>query len=137
MTHATRTLAMLVITFFLVLPLLAGCNTDSGGGIPSTQNYDDGTVFITARQPATLVWRAPLTRVDGSKLFPGEISGYRLYFRKRGDQRFTHRKVDDASRTRWVLEGFNPGHYEFAVSTLDTTGLESPRSETLRINITN
>ncbi|MFO7787686.1 MAG: fibronectin type III domain-containing protein [Halospina sp.] len=83
----------------------------------------------------TLDWDAPLTRVDGSKLYPGEIDGYRIYYRQSGEPDFNVREIEDAGTTRWRPSGLPSGDYQFAVSTVATSGLESPRSETLRVTI--
>ncbi len=99
--------------------LVSGC---VGGG------DDDGQT--------TLNWDAPLTRVDGSKLYPGEIQGYRVYYRRPGEAGFRVHAINDASKTEWQPTHHLPaGDYVFAVSTMDTSGLESARSETLRVTI--
>lgn len=83
----------------------------------------------------TLNWGAPLTRVDGSKLYPGEIDGYRVYYRQDEESVFRSHRIDSPNETTWTPTTLESGTYTFAVSTVDTTGLESPRSETLRITI--
>lgn len=108
-----RTSGLLVATL-----LVAGC---MGGN-----NDDDQT---------TLDWDAPLTRVDGSKLYPGEIQGYRVYYRRPDESDFRVHTIDEANTTQWQPNTLPTGDYLFAVSTVDTTGLESARSETLRVTI--
>ena len=83
----------------------------------------------------TLSWDAPMNRVDGSKLYPGEIAGYRIYYRRPDESRFNSYFVDAPNQTSWTPTRLTSGKYRFAVSTVDTTGLESPRSETLRVTI--
>ena len=83
----------------------------------------------------TLNWDAPLTRVDGSKLYPGEIQEYRVYYRQPGERDFDVRVIEGTGATQWRPSGLTSGEYLFAVSTVDTSGLESPRSETLRVTI--
>ncbi|PAU82383.1 hypothetical protein CK501_04370 [Halovibrio salipaludis] len=98
--------------------LISGCVSSSD---------EDNTV--------TLGWEAPLTRIDGSKLYPGEIEGYRVYYRQSGDPDFDVQVIEQAGTTQWQPSQLPSGEYQFAVSTLDTSGLESPRSETLRVTI--
>lgn len=107
-------------TSFLLMATLvvAGCIGDSDTG-----------------DQTTLDWDAPLTRVDGSKLYPGEIQGYRIYYRRPEDSDFRVHTIDEASITQWQPTTLRTGDYVFAVSTVDTTGLESARSETLRVTI--
>jgi len=83
----------------------------------------------------TLNWDAPLTRVNGSKLFPGEIDSYRVYYRRQDENGFRVRTIDSAGQTSWTPNALKDGTYVFAVATVDTAGLESPRSETLRVTI--
>lgn len=90
-----------------------------------------------AGQTPTLNWNAPMNRVDGTKLYPGEIEGYRIYYRRSqaSNSGFQSHFIESPSQTSWTPTPLEGGTYNFAVSTVDTTGLESPRSETLRVTI--
>ena len=83
----------------------------------------------------TLQWDSPLTRVDGSKLYPGEISGYRVYYRLRHKEQFKSLVIEGPDADSLELKNFKPGAYEFAVSTLDVDGLESRRSDPVSVNL--
>lgn len=83
----------------------------------------------------TLQWDSPLTREDGSKLFPGEISGYKVYFRLRHQKRFRTIELEGPDANRLKLDDFETGAYEFSVSTLDSEGLESLRSEPVPVDL--
>lgn len=100
--------------------LVSGC-------MPANDNSTDDAV--------TLHWDAPLTRVDGSKLYPGEIREYRVYYRNPGDSGFEIEVIEEAGTTQWQPSDLPAGNYRFAVSTVDTSGLESARSETLSVTI--
>lgn len=76
-----------------------------------------------------------MTREDGSSLAPGQISGYRIYFRLRHSHQFNIIALNDASTTRYILEGMPPGAYEFAISTVDVDGLESRRSDPVHVDL--
>jgi hypothetical protein len=76
-----------------------------------------------------LSWSAPMTREDGSKLYPGEIRGYRIYYKKPNERKFRSIDINDGSLTSYQLGRFKAGIYEFSVTTLDTKGLESRRSQ--------
>lgn len=86
-------------------------------------------------RPRTLAWTAPLTREDGSSLAPGQISGYRIYYRLKHTRKFDTIPLNDASTTRYTLNGMPPGAYEFSISTIDVDGLESRRSEPVQVNL--
>lgn len=83
----------------------------------------------------TLQWDSPLTRVDGSKLYPGEISGYRVYYRLRHQEEYESLVIEGPDADSLVLDDFDPGAYEFAVSTLDVDGLESRRSDPVAVDL--
>lgn len=83
----------------------------------------------------TLQWSSPFTRVDGSKLYPGEISGYRVYYRLRHQDKYRSLVVEGPGAVSLELAAFEAGDYEFAVSTLDVDGLESRRSNPVSVNL--
>lgn len=124
---------------------LTGCKTGGSSTGASTNVYYDaqtdtivegGSVSGNPRASAPhLQWLAPATRADGSKLYAGEIRGYRIYYKLRHQEALRTIDIDDAGMTSYPLQGFNPGVYEFSVSTLDVEGLESQRSETVSVNI--
>ncbi len=82
-----------------------------------------------------LQWDSPMTRVDGSKLFPGEISGYRVYYRLRHQDDYQSLVVDGPGSTRLELDEFRSGAYEFSVTAIDNDGLESRHSEPVPVDI--
>jgi hypothetical protein len=85
--------------------------------------------------PRTLAWSPPMTREDGSSLAPGQISGYRIYYRMKHKNDFNIIPLNDASTTRYRLEGMPPGAYEFSITTVDVDGLESRRSDPVEVNL--
>lgn len=87
------------------------------------------------RQAPTLRWNAPLSRANGDKLYPGEIAGYRLYYRSDNDARPRVIEIDESSRTSHTLSDFRPGDYYFSITTQDVKGLESARSEEITVSI--
>ncbi|MEC7814862.1 MAG: fibronectin type III domain-containing protein [Pseudomonadota bacterium] len=88
-----------------------------------------------SERPRALSWTAPLTREDGTALSPGQIAGYRIYYRLRHQSEFQVIKVPDGGTTRYSLAPFDPGAYEFAISTVDVNGLESQRSTPVVVNL--
>lgn len=83
----------------------------------------------------TLRWNSPLSREDGSKLYPGEIGGYRVYYRLRHQDEFKSVVIDGPDADSLELDSFEPGAYEFAVTTLDIDGLESRRSDPVKVDL--
>lgn len=86
-------------------------------------------------QRPSLSWNAPMTRENGSKLYVGEIEGYRLYYRLRDQSNYRSVTLDGYDATSFQLNGLAPGTYVFTITTLDTEGLESRRSKPLSINV--
>ncbi|MFC4260755.1 fibronectin type III domain-containing protein [Marinobacter lacisalsi] len=125
--------------------------SDSDTGQPRDEPADsDGEPEVAEPEPApepkpeepepvaerpTLQWDSPLTRVDGSKLYPGEISGYRVYYRLRHQEEFESIIIEGPDSDSLALDNFDPGAYEFAVSTLDVDGLESRRSDPVAVDL--
>lgn len=87
------------------------------------------------QEPPVLEWSAPLTREDGSSLADGEIKGYQLYYKLRHKEEFQTMFVESDAGTRLPLEDFIPGAYEFSITTIDTEGLESRRSEPVVVDV--
>jgi len=83
-----------------------------------------------------LSWEAPTTRVDGTPLTVEEIKEYRVYYTINGEpQSVDPIVVGSASVAETVtldlLPSAEPYVVSFAISTVDTDGLESARSETV------
>lgn len=151
---------MLCALVFSVAGLLSGCQEDKRASKLDSQRASDvadarlkqaqSNLLATLGQsepkakseqedasvgPRTLAWSAPMTREDGSSLAPGQISGYRIYFRLKHTDTFDIIALNDASTTRYPLEGMPPGAYEFSISTVDVDGLESRRSDPVEVNL--
>lgn len=101
------------------------------GETPSAVNPTDSE-SITA---PTLHWDAPLTREDGSRLYASDISGYRIYYRLRHTDNYEVISLSGDDITRYQLEGFPPGAYEFSITALDDSGLESQRSDPITVDL--
>ena len=83
----------------------------------------------------SLHWDAPLTREDGSRLYASDISGYRIYYRLRHTDNYEVISLSGDDITRYQLEGFPPGAYEFSITALDDSGLESQRSDPITVDL--
>lgn len=113
-------------------PVNPGSSTEHTADQVSAPVAVEDPIFI---ERPTLQWDSPLTREDGSKLYPGEISGYKVYFRLRHQERFQTIVLEGPDANRLKLDDFDIGAYEFAVSTLDSAGLESRRSAPVPIDL--
>jgi hypothetical protein len=75
----------------------------------------------------TFEWTAPTSREDGTPLRPEEIANFALLWAQ-------SRVLLDGSDTS-ATRTFPPGDYEFSMTAIDTTGLESLPSDTLRVSL--
>ena len=101
------------------------------GEPPSAVNPTDSESIT----PPTLYWDAPLTREDGSRLYASDIRGYRIYYRLRHRDRYEVISLSGVEDTRYQLEDFPPGAYEFRITALDDSGLESQRSDPITVDL--
>jgi hypothetical protein len=114
---------------------IAGQRLDKAMGSFRTALGQDSGTEQRMRTP-TLTWNAPLTREDGSSLYPGQISGYRIYYRLKHENTLKVIPVDSPQKNRFTLNTLPPGAYEFSITTVDDSGLESRRSTPVSINLT-
>ncbi|ROT93608.1 fibronectin type III domain-containing protein [Marinobacter sp. R17] len=140
-TTPSRPRHVLLLSFIFATLFLTGCKgggSSSDSAYKSSSNTSDNAVALSEpREAATsnLQWAAPATRADGSKLYVGEISGYRIYYKLKYQDAYQSIKVSGSDETSFPLKDFEPGAYEFAVSTVDTDGLESQPSQVIAVNI--
>ncbi|WP_207950881.1 fibronectin type III domain-containing protein [Marinobacter sp. JSM 1782161] len=142
-SNPCRARHVIALCFISVTLLLAGCNGGGSSSDSSSKTSDStsnsGSSGSSAASEATvsskLRWTAPATRADGSKLYVGEISGYRIYYKLKHQSGYRSIKVSGSDRTQYPLKAFEPGQYEFSVTTLDTDGLESQRSEVISVSV--
>ena len=77
---------------------------------------------------ASLSWRAPSQRVDGKTLSMSEIDGYRIYYGTSPGDYDSVLSVDNPYTFRLRIDDLPAGTYYFAMTTVDTNGLESDYS---------
>lgn len=147
--------------FGLLLIGLSGCQEDSGASRAASSQANevsakrldsaissfrdtlgqpgdtpgDGSGSTAQATPPTLQWEAPMTREDGSRLYSSDISGYRIYYRLRHENKFDVIPLPGSADTEYPLEDFPPGAYEFSITTLDDNGLESQRSDAVTVDL--
>ena len=76
---------------------------------------------------ATLSWTPPTERSDGSPI--GELAGYRVLYGPASRAYVFETKLDNPGLTRFVVETLGMGAWYFAVTAIDTDGLESLPSQ--------
>jgi hypothetical protein len=81
------------------------------------------TVAAIASGTATVVWVPPLQRSDGSQLT--NLAGYRIYYGAGPNSLDNIIEVRTVGVTNYVVENLSVGTWYFAVSALDSEGVES------------
>ena len=90
-----------------------------------------------APAPSNLSWTAPSTRVDGTPLAVEEIKEYRVYYTIDGTAPGTGEPIvvggtaASETVTLELLPRATPYVVSFSITTVDTDGLESARSDTV------
>ncbi len=86
-----------------------------------------------ANGSATLSWTPPTENTDGSTLT--NLAGYKIYYGRSSDALSEVVTIEQAGITTYVIENLSPAVYFFAMSSLNSQGVESERSETLKKSI--
>ncbi len=70
-------------------------------------------------------WQVPSLRENGSVLTLGDIGGYELRWRAKGEKAFRTVIIKGGSYKSWILAGLARGAYEMHIATFDADGLYS------------
>jgi hypothetical protein len=77
---------------------------------------------------AMVSWTPPITRIDGTPLSLSDITGFRIYYGQSPSSLTTIAWVPDPHAISYTVIGLTAGTWYFAVSGVDTQGVESPKS---------
>jgi hypothetical protein len=80
------------------------------------------TVNAISVGQATLSWTAPTLRTDDTPL---DLAGYRIYYGNQPDSYSQIVDVNSAGVTTFVVENLGVGTWYFAISAVDSAGVES------------
>lgn len=127
---------------------LVACGGGGGGSSAPATPTSSGNTASTASSSSTstspkpvtfsirLNWVPPSTRLDGSPLLATDVASYRIYYALEGS---------DPSKDTVVPVGGNittlqitltaAGTYTFAMTTLDSSGLEGPLSTPISVTV--
>ncbi len=98
-----------------------------------TSNYI--WTFTTERQQESLTWDAPTTYEDGTELT--DLAGYNIYYgtssgnygtpieKPLGSEGLSCQDLTDRTECTYTVEGLTPGTYYFAVTSVNTSAVES------------
>jgi hypothetical protein len=89
----------------------------------------DLSVDPLALGSATLSWNPPTDNTDGSALT--DLAGYRIYYGRNKQDLKRSVVIQNPGLTRYVIENLTPARWHFAMTSINSAGLESPRSQTV------
>ena len=84
------------------------------------------TVLAVASGSATLSWTPPTTNTNGTALT--NLAGYKVYWGTSASSLSNSVTLNNAGLTSYVVSSLAPGTYYFAVSALNSSGVESAKS---------
>ncbi len=113
---------LLAIAFTVVGCFDAGESRESDGG-------DFGPGGPGSPGSATLSWYPPTENGDGSYL--EDLAGYRIYYGRSAKKLDRAITIDNPGLTRYVVENLSPARWHFAMTSVNSRGVESKRSETV------
>lgn len=124
--------------------IMVGCGGGGGGGQASESGsiaeqqlvQSDNSAAIAADNDSTihLSWDYPVERMDGSDLELYEIDGFRIYqLDAEGNVGAMH--VIEGLETEYDVTGLDDGEYHFAVTVVDSDGMESDFSDVITVTV--
>lgn len=91
-------------------------------------NPIDASPSDSASGVATLSWTPPTTNLDGSVL--ANLAGYRIYYGTKPGDYPNVITIKGSGLSAYVIENLQPNTYYFAMTAYNTSGSESPYSNT-------
>jgi len=123
--HAWRALVC-----FCLLTATFGCG--DGSGTASADGDVSEHPNAQPRDSVTLSWIPPTENTDGTYL--DDLAGYRIYSGASPDDLAPRVTLDNPSLSRYVVEPLAPGELYFAITALNSNGLESGLSEVVKLS---
>jgi hypothetical protein len=130
----------------LIAALLSGCNgssvdtasnnvntsasssSSSSGGTSSS-----GSAPAASSDTVTLSWVAPTDNTDGSALT--NLTGYNIYYGTSASGMTTKISIPTVGMLTYVISNLNPGTWDFTVTSVNSSGMESSASATVSATI--
>ncbi len=98
----------------------------SDGSMNSTLPAFDIEVAAAAMGSATLSWSPPTQNDDGSPLM--DLAGYTIYYGTSPSPLETEIQIDNPGITSYVVDNLVPNTYYFAITAVNSAGIESNKS---------
>jgi len=109
--------------------VLAGCFGSGGNNGEGRAGNPPGPISPPPPGSATLSWYPPTQNVGGSALT--NLAGYRIYYGSVANALNQRIELDNPGLTRFVVEDLSPARWHFAMTAVNSRGVESKRSTTV------
>ena len=120
----------LIILCAVALGACAGSGGEDAGPGSATANRSAAPAAPqgapSAAGSVTVSWLAPAANTDGSALT--NLRGYRIYYGRGASALDQAVVIDTTGLTRYVIEGLPPATWYFAMTSVNSQGVESARS---------
>jgi len=117
---------------FCLLTATFGCGDGSASGTGSADSSVSERPNAQPRDSVTLSWIPPTENTDGTYL--DDLAGYRIYSGASPDDLAPRVTLDNPSLSRYVVEPLAPDELYFAITALNSSGLESGLSEVVKLS---
>ncbi|MBX3703187.1 MAG: hypothetical protein KF822_05385 [Steroidobacteraceae bacterium] len=108
--------------------------TVSDGLAQASLNAFTISVNQIANGSVTLSWNPPTTNADGTPLT--NLAGYRIYYGRSAGTLDQMVAIGSAGITRYVVGNLSPATWYFSMTSLNSSGVESTRSQVVASNVT-
>jgi hypothetical protein len=105
-----------------------GSSSSSNTSSSSSNSSTNTTTSVSTTGIIKLQWTAPVSRTDGTPLSLSEIAGYRVHYGTSPGNYPNHVNINNGSLQSASVTGVPVGTYYVAMSTYDSSGLESQYS---------
>lgn len=106
-----------------------GISVSDGSTSASLAAFDISVNAVAAADSSvTLSWMPPTQNDDGTPLT--DLAGYRVYYGRDRDNLTQVVELDNPGLTRYVIENLSPDRWFFAMTAVNSVGVESNRSPT-------
>lgn len=111
------------------------CIVRNGGSNATSTTAAVSVVAAAQTGSAQISWGRPTTRADGSSLAAGDIAGYQLYYSPTATGQLTPLTSLTSAELSVLVDDLIVGTHYFALTTTDTSGLESAQSSRFSVTI--
>jgi hypothetical protein len=120
------------VVVFLAAAVVAGCGGGSGTS-SSANGSTNNSGSVVSGDSVVLSWAAPTQNTDGTAIT--DLSGYNIYYGSDAQAMTQKINVTNVGVLTYVVSSLSPGTWYFAVTSVNSAGIESDPSEPINATI--